>query len=87
MGSFLTFSTCFIVKPTINWTLTRCFTWAFLLGNLASERVYSRNCCSLKCKHIFRFYYKLFCVGGTGTAVRSILFMPHLFKVILWIKP
>ena len=40
-----------IVKPTINFTLAR-------LGNLASERVYSRNCCSLKCKHIFGFYYK-----------------------------
>ena len=40
----------FIVKPTINFTLAR-------LGNLASERVYSRNCCSLKCKHIFGFYY------------------------------
>ena len=39
-----------IVKPTINFTLAR-------LGNLASERVYSRNCCSLKCKHIFGFYY------------------------------
>ena len=38
----------FIVKPTINFTLAR-------LGNLASERVYSRNCCSLKCKHIFGF--------------------------------
>ena len=25
--------------------------------NLASERVYSRNCCSLKCKHIFGLYY------------------------------
>ena len=41
-----------IVKPTINFTLAR-------LGNLASERVYSRNCCSLKCKHIFGFYYNL----------------------------
>ena len=39
-----------IVKPTINFTLAR-------LGNLASERVYSRNCCSLKCKHIFGLYY------------------------------
>ena len=44
-------SLCYnIVKPTINFTLAR-------LGNLASERVYSRNCCSLKCKHIFGFYY------------------------------
>ena len=42
-----------IVKPTINFTLAR-------LGNLASERVCSRNCCSLKCKHIFGFYYKSF---------------------------
>ncbi len=32
--------------------------WVSTPQNLASERVYSRNCCSLKCKHIFGFYYK-----------------------------
>ena len=32
--------------------------WVRTPQNLASERVYSRNCCSLKCKHIFGFYYK-----------------------------
>ena len=31
--------------------------WVSTPQNLASERVYSRNCCSLKCKHIFGFYY------------------------------
>ena len=49
-GLILISATLLIVKPTINFTLAR-------LGNLASERVYSRNCCSLKCKHIFGFYY------------------------------
>ena len=32
--------------------------WVRTPQNLASESVYSRNCCSLKCKHIFGFYYK-----------------------------
>ena len=32
--------------------------WVSTPQNLASERVCSRNCCSLKCKHIFGFYYK-----------------------------
>ena len=32
--------------------------WVSTPQNLASERVYSRNCCSLKCKHIFGFYYR-----------------------------
>ena len=58
-----------IVKPTINFTLAR-------LGNLASERVYSRNCCSLKCKHIFGFYYKkiiaLASVFGPAVIVASV---------------
>ena len=61
----------FIVKPTINFTLAR-------LGNLASERVYSRNCCYLKCKHIFGFYYNCGYCGNAmdrdHNAAQNILF-------------
>ncbi len=50
-----------IVKPTINFTKSEVRNadriWVSTPQNLASERVYSRNCCSLKCKHIFGFYY------------------------------
>ena len=46
--------------------------WARTPQNLASERVYSRNCCSLKCKHIFGFYYNRQFVAGAflGTTTR-----------------
>ena len=45
--------------------------WVRTPQNLASERVYSRNCCFLKCKHIFGFYYNsdLFSSSQTNSPV------------------
>ena len=62
-----------IVKPTINFTLAR-------LGNLASERVYSRNCCSLKCKHIFGFYYNNHDQIDMPADVDNFLHYPYFYK-------